>query len=115
MPLLVTETSAHSTVIEAEAVLLPPEPGASLSAVTLTLLLSDPQSAAVVPRDTVIVAELLGARLAIVHVNVPVAVGGHVAPADAMVHVPGGSVSVTTTFCAAPGPELLTVIVNVAV
>jgi hypothetical protein len=80
-------------------------------------LVSVPQSAVVVGRDTVIgvVVAPLASVPANVQLKLPVAVAGHVQPAPAViVQVPAGSVSVTLIPVAGPGPALLTVIVNVA-
>jgi hypothetical protein len=118
LPVLLMCTSAHWTAIEALAVLSVWSAGGSLVALTVALLVSVPQSAVVVGRDTVIGVVVAPAASvpANVHVNVPVAVAGQVQPAPAtIVQLPVGRVSVTLTPVAGPGPALLTVIVNVAV
>jgi hypothetical protein len=118
LPLLLMCTSAHCTAIDALAVLSVWSAGGSFVALTLALLVSVPQSAVVVGRETVIgvVVAPLASVPANVQLNVPVAVAGQVQPAPAViVQVPAGRVSLTLMPVAGPGPALLTVIVNVAV
>src|SRR5439155_515777 len=81
--------------------------GASFVAATCTLLVSGPQSAAVLARERVIVTDPAAANgLSVpvkVQVSVPLAVAGQPASAGALtVQVPAGSVSVTTTPVGAP-------------
>src|SRR5437867_1272100 len=120
LPDFTTCTSGQLTVIEADASLLLRAVGASFVAATCTLLVSRPQSAAVLARERVMVTDPAAANgLSVpvkVQVSVPLAVAGHPASTGALtVQVPAGSVSVTTTPVAAPAPMLLTVTVKVAV
>ena len=93
---------------------------------TVALLVSVPQSAVVVARDTLKLALELGARsLFRVHVNVPLAICGgpavpvvlvQVQPVALTVQLPGGRVSLTVTPLAGVVIEaLLTVTVKFAV
>src|SRR5437667_356970 len=111
LPAFTTCTSGQVIVIEADASLLLRAVGASFVAATCTLLVSGPQSAAAVARESVIVTDPAAANgLSVpvkVQVSVPLAVARQALSACALtVQVPEGSVSVTTTPVAAPPPML---------
>ena len=112
---LVMTTSGQSTSIVALSVLLSRTSAPSFVAATVTVLSIWPQSAATVPRDSVIEREALTARSPKAQVSrlLP-SIWHEAASAPPSVQEPAGSWSFWVTPNATPGPWLVTVMVKTA-